>query len=68
LTSEFTDRSRGQKTQANRSEYVELVRSIAQILDAIHKTLAGENGRNISTRVKKNLNDFKQCVHCPRWD
>jgi len=59
----MTDRLRGQKTQGNGAEYVELVRSIAQILDAIQKTIAGESDADISTRLAEDLNDFKRCVH-----
>jgi hypothetical protein len=50
--------------EANRAEYVELVRSIAQIVDAIQKTLAGESDGDISPRLAKDLRDFKRCVHC----
>lgn len=59
-------RSRGQtwKVQENRAEYVELVRSIAQILDAVQKTLVGESDGDISSRLVKDLSDFKWCVHC----
>jgi hypothetical protein len=54
--------------QANRTECVELVRSIAQMLDAIQKILAGKSERDISARLLKDLNDFRQCVHCLGWD
>ena len=50
--------------QANRAQYVELVRSIAQILDAIQKTLVGESDGDISSRLAKDLIDFKRCVDC----
>ena len=48
-------------------EYVELVRGIAQILDAIRNALGGESDRDISTRLAKDLNDFNRCVLSLPW-
>jgi hypothetical protein len=33
------------------------------MLDAIQKTLVGESDKDISSRLAKDLNDFKRCVH-----
>ncbi|KIM71373.1 hypothetical protein PILCRDRAFT_17131 [Piloderma croceum F 1598] len=47
------------KVQANWAEYIELMRSIAQILNAIQMTSVGKGDRDISSHLTKDLNDFK---------
>jgi len=55
------------KVQTNRAQYIELVRSIAHILDAIQKNLVGEATETSVSRLGEDLIDSSGALIAMDW-